>query len=604
MSDFGAANDAVMSSYGAVDISGMSSYGATNDAVMSSYGAVDISGMSDFGAANDAVMSSYGATNDAVMSGSGAVVDISGMSGSGPKFHYTVVKGDGDVDSISILTITAPVLDLNTMRKVFFRIDADTSGSMEGPKMDNVKECLCRFVRMLLGYKKTYPLFTFYVSIVAFDTRLFTISPVVTINEDTVHHLITQINMMREGGGTAFDKPFIDAQKQISEFKVDHPDATILRLFLSDGEVNKGIADKDELYKMLHEPEVPVAVVGLCDGHDVETMIALGNSPTSTYIYIAEPESFGPLISDFLSKMFVVTTDVTIHCDGSGNSDGDQSLYDFRTGWNSSLTIPVLTSEQIRSFYIQGNSGPLTVSFTHNGITETVIVNHVPIERDIHFEIALLRLECIKLMTRTLHHIDEQYKVHREPNDCHMMDGPDDCYEPDDCCGMIRHRGCYGMNGPDECVASFCAPSVPEPTMVHEQQEPQDAPKTPEPQEAQEAPTVPSLEQVLRDALQKLVEFTTENILQEDELINQLCKDLEICLKALFAPHNIAKAFVSARLLAQAEQKCVTISDTSVLDNLTQRHVSGLYDANFTPFSRTCTADSTPSCGDIMRSMS
>ena len=86
--------------------------------------------------------------------------------------------------------------------------------------------------------------------------------------------------------------------------------------------------------------------------------------------------------------------------------------------------------------------------------------------------------------------------------------------------------------------------------------------------------------------------------------MNQLCKDLEICLKALFAPHNIAKAFVSARLLAQAEQKCVTISDTSVLDNLTQRHVSGLYDDNFTPFSRTDTADSTPSCERIIRSMS
>ena len=534
--------------------------------------------------------------------GGGAVVDISGMSGSakgtfgGPKFHYTVVKGDGDGDGdvggINILTITASVLDPNTVREVFFRIDADASGSMEGDKIDYVKVCLCRFVRMLLGYKKTYPLFTFYVSIVAFDTRLFTISPIVTINEDTVPILITQINMMRDGGGTAFDKPFIDAQKQIGEFKVDHPDATILRLFLSDGEVNKGIADKDELYKMLHEPKVPVAVVGLCDGHDVETMIALGNSPTSTYIYIAEPESFGILISDFLSIMFVVTTDVTIHCDGNGDGgdggDGDQCLYDFRTGWSPSLTIPVLTSEQKRSFYVQGNSGPLTVSFTHNGITETVIVNPVPCERDIQFEVALLRLGCIELMTRTLHHIDEQYKVHMVPTACHTMDGPDDCYgqddcfRPDDCYGMSRQRGCYGMGGPD----------TPEP------QEAQDAPTIPE------APKVPSIEQDLRDALQKLVEFTKENSLQEDELTNQLCKDLEICLKALFAPHNIAKAFVSARLLAQAEQKCVTISDTRVLDNLTQRHVSGLYDANFTPFSRTCTADSTPSCEDIMRSMS
>lgn len=72
--------------------------------------------------------------------------------------------------------------------------------------------------------------------------------------------------------------------------------------------------------------------------------------------------------------------------------------------------------------------------------------------------------------------------------------------------------------------------------------------------------------------------------------MNQLCKDLEICLKALFA-----------RLLSQAEQKCVTISDTRVLDNLTQRYVTGLYDDNFTLYSHTCTS---PSCGDIMRSIS
>ena len=165
-----------------------------------------------------------------------------------------------------------------------------------------------------------------------------------------------------------------------------------------------------------------------------------------------------------------------------------------------------------------------------------------------------------------------------EPTAYYGMDGSDDCcrmnryqdglydyHGPDDCCGM--NRDCDGLN----------APTVPD---------------------------TPSLEQDLRDILQKLVEFIKENNLQEDTLMNQLCKDLEICLKALFAPYNIAKAFVSARLLAQAEQKCVTISDTSVLDNLTQRHVSGLYDDNFTPFSRTCTADSTPSCGDIIRSMS
>ena len=581
------------STFGDTVMSG-SAKGTVGDTVMSGFAK---------GTFGDAVMSgsAKGTFGDTVMSGSakGTFGDV-GMSGSGPIFQYNVVKGDG----ISILTITAPELDLHTVREVFFRIDTDVSGSMGGDKLKYVKACLCKLVNMLLGYKETYPLFTFYVSIVAFDTRLITISPIVTINGDTVALLIKQINMMREDGGTAFDNPFIDAQKQIGEFKVDHPDATILRLFLSDGEVNQGIKDKVVLYKMLHEPEVDVGVVGLCDGHDVETMITLANSSTSTYIYIAEPETFGPLISDFLSKMFVVTTDVTIHCDRNGDGDGgngdgsDQRLYNFRTGWNPSLKIPVLTSVQKRSFYVQGNSRPLTISFTHNGITETVIVNPVSCERDIQFEVALLRLGCIVLMTKTLLHIDEQYKVHMDQtayygmdgyDDCCGMnryryrDGPDDCYRPDDCCGM--NRDCDGLDTPE----ALTVPDTPEAPTV---------PDTPE------APKTPSLEQDLRDTLQKLVEFIKENNLQEDTLMNQLCKDLEICLKALFAPHNIAKAFVSARLLAQAEQKCVTISDTRVLDNLTQRHVSGLYDDNFTPFSRTCTADSTPSCGDIMRSMS
>lgn len=508
------------------------------------------------------------------------------MSGSEPMFRYTVVTDD----NINILTITAPILPIDTHRSVFIRISTDVSGSMgEGDKLINVKACLRKLVNMLLGYKETYPLFTFYVSIVAFDTRLITISPIVTINEDTVALLIKQINMMREDGGTAFDKPFIDAQKQISEFKVIHPDATILHLFFSDGEVNQGEKDEEELHKMLHKPQVPVAVVGICDGHDVKTLITLADSPTSTYIYIAEPESFGQLISDFLSRMFVVTTDITIKCH---DGNGDQRLYDFRTGWNSSLTIPLLTSEQKRSFYVQGNSEPLTISFTYNGITKTVIVNPESSERDNQFEVALLRLECIELMTRTLLHINEQYKVHMEPTAY---------YGYDDCCGMNRYRysdGLHDYHGPDDYCGmnrdcdSLDAPTVPEVLTI------------PEVLTVPEVPKTPSLEQDLRDTLQKLVDFIKENNLQEDILMNQLCKDLEICLKALFAPYNIAKAFVSARLLAQAEQKCVTISDTNVLDNLTQRHVSGLYDDNFTPFSRTDTADSTPSCERIIRSMS
>lgn len=467
-------------------------------------------------------------------------------------------------EEYGILTITAPKLDPNTKREVFLRVNADASGSMEGPKLTYVKECLCKLMNMLLGYKKTYPKFTFYVSIVAFDTRLFTISPIVVISEDTVPLLINQINMIREGGGTAFDNPFKDARVQFDTFKIDYTDATILHLFLSDGEVNSGIDNKEELYKLLHKSHVPVAVVGLCDGHDVETMIGLASSDTSVYIYVVDPESFGLLISDFLSNMFGVVKDVTIHrCRHNEESSNNQCLYDFRNDWESSLYIPVLTSEQRRIFYVKGNNEPITVSYTYNDKTETIVVSSNTIDMNINYKIAIWRLECIKMMRKTIEYIDAKYKLSIQ-YDC--VGCTEDTFTEDT---FTEDTG-DGCDYIGDCVS----------------------------------PKNVMLEQAVKDAIQKLVDFITEHSLQDDALMNQLCKDLEICLKALFAPHNIAKAFVSARLLSQAEQKCVTISDTRVLDNLTQRHVTGLYNDNFTPFSRTCTSDSTPSCGDIMRSLS
>lgn len=523
---------------------------------------------------SDAIMSGSDAVmfgSDAIMFGSSAI-DI---KRSRPTIQYTRV--DGADEGIGILTITAPDLDSTTNRKVFFRIDTDISGSMEGEKLTYVKECLCKLVKMLLEYKKTYPLFTFYVSIVAFDTELFTISPVIIISDNTAPHLIEQINMMRERGGTAFDKSFKDACTQIDAFKVDHPDATILRLFLSDGEINSGIEDKDVLYDLLHIPNVPVAVIGLCDGHDVETMIRLASSPTSTYVYVVKPESFGLLISDFISNMFMVLTDITINCNGD-----NQHLYDFHSGWKSSFTIPTLTSEQRRTVYVQGNEEPITINYTYNGIIDTIIVNPESVDITNDYKIALLRLDCIELMRKTLKYINDKYSKR-------CIKYADDDTFTDDIFG-----GSYCQYEQNDCIGTICPPP-PHASLarVHYNTNPDIT-----------NPYNVVLEKALKDAIQKLVDFITEHSLQEDTLMNQLCKDLEICLKALFAPHSIAKAFVSARLLSQAEQKCVTISDTRVLDNLTQRYVTGLYDDNFTPSSRACTSDISPSCGDIMRSMS
>jgi hypothetical protein len=550
--------------------------------------------------------------SDAIMSGSDAIIFGSSaidIKRSRPTIQYTRVADEG----IGILTIAAPKLDSTTNRKVFFRIDTDISGSMEGEKLTCVKKCLCKLVKMLLEYKKTYPLFTFYVSIVAFDTELFTISPVIIISDNTAPHLIEQINMMRERGGTAFDKSFKDACTQIDAFKVDHPDATILRLFLSDGEINSGIEDKDVLYDLLHIPNVPVAVIGLCDGHDVETMIRLASSPTSTYVYVVEPESFGLLISDFISNMFMVLTDITINCNGD-----NQHLYDFHSGWKSSFTIPTLTSEQRRTVYVQGNEGPITINYTFNGIIDTIIVNPESVDITNDYKIALLRLDCIELMRKTLKYINNEYKACRRADNTFI----DDTFAE----GTFGGGGGGGVGGgsqyeQDDCIGSIC-PTPPPPKVpsakvplvnMYDNASPDiNSPDINSPDNASpdiNSPDINSpdnvvLEKALKDAIQKLVDFITEHSLQEDTLMNQLCKDLEICLKALFAPHSIAKAFVSARLLSQAEQKCVTISDTRVLDNLTQRYVTGLYDDNFTPYSRTCTSDTSPSCGDIMRSMS
>ena len=130
---------------------------------------------------------------------------------------------------------------------------ADTSGSMDGEPMNNLKKSLLSGANYI-GQDASVGLVTF-----SDDVKIALPIGKFDINQRSL--FTGAVKNMSAGGGTAMYDAIVVAEKMLQDAKADNPNAKLMLFVLSDGEANAGYTLRDT-QKMIEGLKVPIYTIG------------------------------------------------------------------------------------------------------------------------------------------------------------------------------------------------------------------------------------------------------------------------------------------------------------------------------------------------------
>ena len=185
--------------------------------------------------------------------------------------------------------------DSPTPRPIHIALVMDTSGSMEGTRINGVKKTLAILTeRLLVGDILT---------IVGFSSSSKTYLSNFTITEDNRETASLIIAELEASGGTNIESGICELGRVLG---TTSPDSVVL---LTDGYVNEGITSVAGISSLLKSyiPGVPVYSLGYGDHHNADFMKGLSSRTNGTYTFInneiALPASIGELLGSLQGEV-------------------------------------------------------------------------------------------------------------------------------------------------------------------------------------------------------------------------------------------------------------------------------------------------------------
>jgi len=197
-----------------------------------------------------------------------------------------IAKQQGTNKTIVGVRITA---DSPPMKPTKLGVAIDTSGSMDGSRINSVKQCL----KVLINRLRVGDC----ISVVGFADTASMILSNYTISADNRDQALSNIDSLSADGGT-------NAESAITAFGAlyqnDKPDAV---LFLTDGHINQGISSGSGLLSLIKSylSGVPFFTLGYGEGHNADLLRKLALRTKATYTFAEDemvlPASMGELLA-------------------------------------------------------------------------------------------------------------------------------------------------------------------------------------------------------------------------------------------------------------------------------------------------------------------
>jgi len=245
---------------------------------------------------------------------------------------------------LKLNAITAPLSKENI--DIIFMVDR--SGSMSDLCSDGRSKMqhICHTLNNMVLYFKDNSVIKAHITIHAFDNLIYNIVDRCKVNEENINEILFKISHITPKDNTDIELALKDISATSEKICNENADSEIVSIFMTDGEVSVG-KNETELLCELVDKSICNYFIGFGLEHDAVLLNALGNSDKSSYHFIDKLENSGYVYGEILHEivyklLFNVKLEIT-----------DGLIYDYKNNlWVSSLYVGNIVSEANKIYHI------------------------------------------------------------------------------------------------------------------------------------------------------------------------------------------------------------------------------------------------------------
>ena len=387
-----------------------------------------------------------------------------------------------------------------TSEEIYEEIDflfvIDCSGSMSYACSDGISKMnhIIHTLKNIILFFHEHPNININITINAFDTTIYPIVSRTKVTDYNFNKIIYKIEKIVPRGSTNIEYALKKSSNIINNLLNEFPTNNINHIFMTDGEANEGSKDIALLQSILN-PRVTNTFIGFGIDHDASLLNAISSINKGAYHFIDKLDSAGLVYGEILHGiLYKLITNSEIIIENG-------LVYDFKTNkWVNSLSIGDIASEANKIYNIISNVPNKCKVNIKGSVGDLVVLFPSSLNETSDLTNQIYRQRTLQLL-----------------------------YEVNDFCNRKRTYD----DSHDDNILYF----EHENTFEHENND---------------------LQIKLTNFIQEIKKYITDNNLEEDKFLKNLCDDIYVCYRTIGT--RFGTMFCTARQTSQGTQRQYTAS--------------------------------------------
>jgi len=424
------------------------------------------------------------------------------------KLLDSVIKVPIEGANFGILTFNVVSCSVSEQEQDFV-FTVDHSGSMsdicsdERSKMQHIIHTLKNMILYFHDNKIT----NLHITVLAFDNDFITVIERTRICATNLQEILTKVESIQPRGSTNIERALKETAAYITQIKADNPHHNVNHIFMTDGEATVGSKDHNVL-KELVDPSVENAFIGFGINHDSVLLTHISNHKNSSYHFIDALENAGLVYGEILhGNLYKHLTDVQV-CVENG------LIYDFKTNqWLDKLFIGDVAGEADKTYHLISNTPEncnIILGCKNLGEEYSFAVCQIVNPESNHTKYVYRQ--------KTLELLFELSNLQKNQ--------------------MKNSYGCFRF--PHFSISTQCDDYLSKLERIKDEEN--------------------ELKQKLRKFFKQIKKYMSDNNLNDDSFLKNLCDDIYISHKTFGTTYGAM--YSTARQTSQGTQRCYTVSHT------------------------------------------
>jgi hypothetical protein len=331
------------------------------------------------------------------------------------------VPGDEDM-YFGILNLDTGACQM-TKKVQDFVFAVDRSGSMQDRcrdghcKMEHIQHTLTNIVQYLCDISNMDQL-EIYITVFMFDDNVEIAVPRTIISKNTIEDINKKIRDIKANGSTDIEKALTEVSSYIYNLSVNNPDHFINHIFMTDGQITAGSNNYDTLKKYVPGLSGDTvshmcnsAFVGFGLDHDSMLLNHLADDKNCSYYFIDAIERSGLVYGEILhSILYKLISDVEIIIENG-------VIYDYKNNiWSNSIMVGNITSEVNKVFHLASAEPMNCYALLKYTGADILTRSNILIDLDIKLDNYIYRQRTLQLLAEVKEFQENNYNNYNNYN--------------------------------------------------------------------------------------------------------------------------------------------------------------------------------------------